>query len=144
MASIHTFLELSNALDAARALNDYRSKAYAESRQDFEKWLQTHHCIKTMHKLKYYDLERYGYYVYVQDVPIDPHTVQFIDVKTFDRCCEVFRSEVAFFREQSGIAFDKFRKAEKEFMAYLKSLSKEEFRELMKDLWQKDAHLRCA
>ena len=97
-----------------------------------------------MYKLKYYDLERYGYYVYVQDVPIDPHTVQFIDVKTFDRCCEVFRSEVAFFREQSGIAFDKFRKAEKEFMAYLKSLSKEEFRELMKELWQKDTHLRCA
>lgn len=144
MASIYTFLELSNALDAARALNDYRSKAYEESRQDFEKWLQTHHCIKTMHKLKYYDLERYGYYVYVQDVTIDPHTVQFIDVETFDRRCKAFRSEVEFFREQSGIAFDKFRKAEKEFMAYLKSLSKEEFRELMKELWQKDAHLRCA
>ncbi len=144
MASIYTFLELSNALDAARALNDYRSKAYEESRQDFEKWLQTHHCIKTMHKLKYYDLERYGYYVYVQDVTIDPHTVQFIDVETFDRRCESFRSEVEFFREQSGIAFDKFRKAEKEFMAYLKSLSKEEFRELMKELWRKDAHLRCA
>lgn len=144
MASIYTFIELVDALDAARSLYDYRSKAYLESRQDFEKWLQTHHCIKTMHKLKYYDLERYGYYVYVQDVTIDPHTVQFIDVKTFDRLCESFRSEVAFFREQSANAFDKFLKANKELMAFMKSLTKEERRELMKESWRRDTHRRRA
>ena len=144
MASIYTYLELSRNLEAARDLSAYRGKAYDESRQDFEKWLQTHHCIKTMHKIKYYDKERYGYYVYVQGATIDPHTVQFIDVETFDRRCKAFRSEIEFFREQSNDAFGKFLKADRELTEYMKVLTREECLELKNEMWSRFNNRSCA
>ena len=136
MASIYTFRELSTTLEAAREQSAYRSRVLAESRKDLEEWMQTHHCIKTMHRIKYYDLERYGYYVYVQGATIDPHTVKFISVELFDRFVEKSYAEIEMFREQSNAAFSKLLKAEKAFVDYVKALSKEERRDLGDALWR--------
>lgn len=136
MASIYTFRELSTTLEAAREQSAYRSKVLAESRKDLEEWMQTHHCIKTMHRIKYYDLERYGYYVYAQGKPVSPRTVKFISVELFDRFVEKSYAEIEMFREQSNSAFSKLLKAEKAFVDYVKALSKEERRDLGDALWR--------